>query len=129
MLRLRGVSGDHVAALKKAGYGTPLRVAQAGADGLRVVHGLGPARTVEIVNLAERWGAGALPGGTVPPTTTATREARLAAGLTQQELADLLGVTKMAVCHWELGRAVPTAENARRLERLLNLEPNAWLVL
>jgi DNA-binding transcriptional regulator YiaG len=32
---------------------------------------------------------------------------RKRAGLTQQELADIIGVTRVAICHWEKGRRVP----------------------
>lgn len=35
------------------------------------------------------------------------KDARLRAGLTQQEVADALGVTKAAVCTWESGTSKP----------------------
>jgi transcriptional regulator with XRE-family HTH domain len=38
------------------------------------------------------------------------REARLRAGLSQQELADRVGTTQSAVARWEAGRTHPSAE-------------------
>ena len=44
------------------------------------------------------------------PSTDAIKAARRAAGLTQVELAQRLGVTARAVQHWEAGtRAMPLA--------------------
>lgn len=49
----------------------------------------------------------------------AAREARDAAGIRQSEFASALGVSRAAVCHWETGRAVPSAEHALAYGRLL----------
>jgi transcriptional regulator with XRE-family HTH domain len=45
-------------------------------------------------------------------------ELRRRLGLTQRQLADLLGVTQPAVAAWEAGRRRPTGDAARILERL-----------
>lgn len=45
--------------------------------------------------------------------------ARERAGLSQERLAELCGVTDSAVCHWELGRTVPLG--ASRLLLCLHL--------
>ena len=55
----------------------------------------------------------------------ALRTAREAAGLSQRGVARLLGFTPSAVWQWEEGRAVPQPATLARLERLLELEPNA----
>lgn len=38
------------------------------------------------------------------------KQARHAAGLTQQQAADLLGVSKSTYCNWEAGRNEPPVE-------------------
>jgi transcriptional regulator with XRE-family HTH domain len=48
----------------------------------------------------------------------ALREAR---GLTQQELATLLGVGLRSIVRWESGDATPTPRNARKLARRLGV--------
>ncbi|MGY3844736.1 helix-turn-helix domain-containing protein [Streptomyces sp. NRRL F-5193] len=47
------------------------------------------------------------------------REQRLAAGLTQQELADMAVMTRSHIAHIEAGRRIPSKEDARRLDRAL----------
>ena len=49
------------------------------------------------------------------------REARLARGLSIQEVADRLGVTKQSVSKYELGTATPTAEKINTLSEFLNV--------
>lgn len=44
---------------------------------------------------------------------------REAAGLTQQELADIAIMTRSHIAHIEAGRRIPSAEGARRLDRAL----------
>ena len=39
------------------------------------------------------------------------KEARLAKGLSQQELGDLLGVSKVSICGYEKGTRTPTLNN------------------
>jgi transcriptional regulator with XRE-family HTH domain len=53
-------------------------------------------------------------------------EARRRAGLTQKELADLVGVGQRAIQGWELGRSHPYRRLAA-LERVLNVDRD-WLL-
>lgn len=46
--------------------------------------------------------------------------ARLAAGLTQSDLADILGVDKTLVCRWEHGQE-PRCDSLRRIGVALKL--------
>lgn len=46
-----------------------------------------------------------------PPRVRA--QLRLAAGLTQQEIADAVGVKRLSVVNWELGKSNPGARNDR----------------
>ncbi|MGW1812851.1 helix-turn-helix domain-containing protein [Streptomyces sp. NPDC002125] len=48
------------------------------------------------------------------------REQRLAAGLTQQELAAAAVMTRSHIAHIEAGRRIPSKEDARRLDKALN---------
>ncbi|GAA3163539.1 helix-turn-helix domain-containing protein [Streptomyces ramulosus] len=48
----------------------------------------------------------ALVGGVLPPPPVRQR-LRRAAGLTQQEVADAVGVKRLAVARWELGETHP----------------------
>lgn len=48
------------------------------------------------------------------------RQQREAAGLTQQELADLAVMTRSHIAHIEAGRRFPSPEDARRLDKVLN---------
>lgn len=47
------------------------------------------------------------------------RKARLCAGLTQQQVADSLGVTKSTYCCYETGKRQPDLVKLRRLAQLL----------
>ncbi|MFF5788573.1 helix-turn-helix domain-containing protein [Streptomyces sp. NPDC012693] len=53
-----------------------------------------------------------------PPRVRA--QLRLAAGLTQQNIADALGVKRMAVTRWELGQTSPRRPHRDAYIRLLN---------
>ncbi|WEH33497.1 helix-turn-helix transcriptional regulator [Streptomyces sp. AM 4-1-1] len=48
------------------------------------------------------------------------REQRVAAGLTQQDLADAAIMTRSHISHIEAGRRVPSQDDARRLDKALN---------
>jgi transcriptional regulator with XRE-family HTH domain len=47
-------------------------------------------------------------------------ELRIAAGLSQSEVAATVGVTSAAISHWENGRRVPRGQAARRYAQLLD---------
>lgn len=54
------------------------------------------------------------------------RGARVAAGLTQRQLADKLGVTTMSVSRWERGSTKPSADDRVKLADALDVE-RAWM--
>ena len=51
----------------------------------------------------------------------AIRQARDQAGISQEKLAELVGVSRQAVSKWERGQAVPTMDNLSRMEAALHL--------
>ncbi|MFE3584420.1 helix-turn-helix transcriptional regulator [Streptomyces vinaceus] len=53
------------------------------------------------------------------PTPQVRQQLRLAAGLTQTEVADAIGVKRLAVAQWEAGRAQPHRGNRRAYAHLL----------
>lgn len=50
----------------------------------------------------------------------ALREAR---GLSQNDLAEALGINQSTVSNWERGKIEPTLFNVRRLANILGVEP------
>ena len=52
------------------------------------------------------------------------RDARKAAGLTQRQLADSLGVSNTSISNWEKGLSRPDADMIQKLCQLLCLQPN-----
>lgn len=52
------------------------------------------------------------------------KEARKNKGLSQQQLGDLLGVSKVSVCGYETGTRIPTMENFLQLVEILDLTPD-----
>jgi len=50
------------------------------------------------------------------------REARLLAGLSQQELADRVGVPRSSIVRWERGTVEPGFDTARRLLRACSFD-------
>lgn len=57
------------------------------------------------------------------------REHRLKQGITQAELAELVGIARVSILSIEKGRHIPTIETALRLQRALqvSLEELFWL--
>ena len=52
------------------------------------------------------------------------REARKKKNLSQEEVGNLLGVSKVSVCGYERGTRTPTMENFLQLLEILDLEPD-----
>ena len=48
------------------------------------------------------------------------QEARKAAGLSQEQLAKLMNMSRQGVSHWENDRALPDAETLKKLSQVLN---------
>ena len=55
------------------------------------------------------------------------RKARKAAGITQQELADALGVRQKDVSRWETGAYIPGIKNVAAICRILNVSADILL--
>ena len=55
------------------------------------------------------------------------KAARIQAGLTQEELADRIGVSRGAVARWELGEIEPKLRNLVVLSELLNVSTDYLL--
>ena len=54
-------------------------------------------------------------------TGSIIRQKREEAGISQERLAELVGVSRQAVSKWELGQAQPTLDNLERIEEALTL--------
>ena len=52
---------------------------------------------------------------------TAIRQAREEKGMSQERLAEELGVSRQAVSKWEMGQSVPTPRNLEGIEAVLDL--------
>ena len=50
------------------------------------------------------------------------KNARLAANLTQQQVADALGLDRSAIAHYEMGDSTPTFKNLSKLCEILNTD-------
>ena len=50
------------------------------------------------------------------------KEARINKGLSQEELGDLLGVSKVSICGYEKGTRTPNMENFLQLLKILELD-------
>lgn len=55
------------------------------------------------------------------------KEARIKKKMSQEELGDLLGVTKVSVCGYEKGTRTPTMKTFLKLIEILDLDPNQLL--
>lgn len=52
------------------------------------------------------------------------KEARIKKNMSQEELGNLLGVSKVSICGYEKGTRTPTMENFLDLIKILELEPD-----
>ncbi len=52
------------------------------------------------------------------------RNARLEANLTQQQVADVLGLDRLAVAHYEMGDSMPNARNLQKICDLFSVKFN-----
>ena len=50
-------------------------------------------------------------------------------GMSQEELADKLGVSRQAISRWEMGTAMPDATNILQLSRLFQVTTDYLLML
>jgi len=55
------------------------------------------------------------------------RKLRLEKGLTQKELGDLINVTKVSICCYEMGTRTPTLDTLMELERVFQVDLNYLL--
>ena len=55
------------------------------------------------------------------------KELRINAGLTQQQLGDLVNVTKVSICGYEKNNRIPNLETLMDLAEVLNTTPNHLL--
>lgn len=107
-------------ALRERGLTSAESIIDAGERALQMVPRIGAVRAAKLIETAERYVAGGddLRRG-VAPRPVRLRQMRERAGLDQPDVAAALGVTKAAVCHWEMGRARPSPENAEKLVAFL----------
>ena len=52
------------------------------------------------------------------------KEARIKKNMSQEELGNILGVSKVSICGYEKGTRTPTMENFLELIKILELEPD-----
>ena len=57
------------------------------------------------------------------------KQERLKRNLTQQELGDMLGVSKVSICGYETGSRTPTVDTFLKLIQILSLTPDYALGL
>ncbi len=55
------------------------------------------------------------------------KESRIKKGYSQEELGNLLGVTKVSICGYEKGSRTPTLANFLDLVKILEIEPDYLL--
>ena len=55
------------------------------------------------------------------------KEARLKRNLSQEDLGNMLGVTKVSVCGYEMGTRTPTLETFIKIIDTLDMQPNDLL--
>ena len=54
------------------------------------------------------------------------RECRFRQGLSQEKVAELLGVSRQAVTKWESGKSLPSSENMLALASLYGVSLDSW---
>ena len=57
------------------------------------------------------------------------KNARKAAGLTQQQVADALGLDRTAIAHYEMGDSMPNIKNLQKICKLFDVKIEALLNL
>ena len=55
------------------------------------------------------------------------RKARIEAGLTQQQVADAMGITNSTYCGYETGKRQPDVQKIKQLSRILGISGDALL--
>lgn len=63
----------------------------------------------------------------MPDQPSPIRAVRIAAGMTQQQLADALGVAQQSVTRWETGEREPRISTLRRIAAVLGCDVTALL--
>lgn len=63
----------------------------------------------------------------MPDQPSLIRAARIAAGMTQQQLADALGIAQQSVARWETGEREPRVSTLRRIAAVLGCNLSALL--
>lgn len=54
------------------------------------------------------------------------RECRFRQGLSQEKVAELLGVSRQAATKWESGKSLPSSENLLALASLYGVSLDSW---
>ena len=63
----------------------------------------------------------------MPDQPSPIRAVRIAAGMTQQQLADALGVAQQSVTRWETGEREPRVSTLKRIAAVLGCDLSALL--
>lgn len=63
----------------------------------------------------------------MPDQPSPIRAARIAAGMTQQQLADALGIAQQSVARWETGEREPRVSTLKRIAAALGCDLSALL--
>ena len=63
----------------------------------------------------------------MPDLPSPIRAARIAAGMTQQQLADALGIAQQSVTRWETGEREPRVSTLKRIAAVLGCDLSALL--
>nr|DAI05154.1 MAG TPA: helix-turn-helix domain protein [Caudoviricetes sp.] len=81
-----------------------------------------PRTAPAIRSASASWEVNAMPDQPSP-----IRAARIAAGMTQQQLADALGIAQQSVARWETGEREPRISTLRRIAAVLGCNVTALL--